>query len=322
LHILFMGTPQFACLSLKRLVREGEVIGVVTQPDRPSGRGRKLTACPVKRLAQKEGIPIYQPIRVSQPSFVHQLKRIAPDLIVSAAFGQVLPPEILSIPKICCINLHPSLLPRYRGPAPIPWTIIRGERETGVTIQKMEEKVDRGAIILQRKIPINLSDTAKDLEEKLALLGADLLVEAIKKIKQNSVQYIVQNKAEASYAPKIRKEDGRIDWTKPSLEIHNKVRGLNPYPGAFTFLQIRGCKNKVKIWRTELVGEDFSKKTERACPVMPGEIVQIKKGVGFTVRTGDGLLLIKEVQLPNRRCISGYDFTKGYQVREGGTLGG
>jgi len=319
LRILFMGTPRFACPPLKRLICEEEVIGVVTQPDRPSGRGRKLVPSPVKQLAEKKGIPLYQPSRVNQPSFICQVKRIAPDLIVSVAFGQILSPEILSIPKICCINLHPSLLPRYRGPAPIQRAIIRGEKETGVTVQRMEEEVDKGMIILQRKIPIDISDTARDLEEKLSLLGADVLIEAIKKIREGSVEYIPQNEAEASYAPKIKKEEGRIDWSEPSLKIHNKVRGLNPYPGAFTFLQIRGRKTRLKIWQTELVNDDLSKQQKK---ILPGEIFQIKKEIGFTVRTGNGLLLIKRVQLPDRKPISGYDFIKGYQIKEGVILGG
>jgi len=297
LRILFMGTPRFACPPLKRLICEEEVIGVVTQPDRPSGRGRKLVPSPVKQLAEKKGIPLYQPSRVNQSSFICQVKRIAPDLIVSAAFGQILSPEFLSIPKICCINLHPSLLPRYRGPAPVQRAIIRGEKETGVTVQRMEEEVDKGMIILQRKIPIDISDTAGDLEEKLSLLGADVLIEVIRKIKEGSVEYIPQNEAEASYAPKIKKEEGRIDWSEPSLKIHNKVRGLNPYPGAFT----------------------LSKQHKK---ILPGEIFQIKKEIGFMVKTGDGMLLIKRMQLPDRKPISGYDFIKGYQIKEGVILGG
>jgi len=233
------------------------------------------------------------------------------------AFGQILSPDILSIPKICCINLHPSLLPRYRGPAPISRAIINGENETGVTIQKIEEGVDKGEIILQEKIFIDLFDTAKSLEKKLSLLGADLLIEAIKMIKEGTVKYKAQNELEASYAPRIRKEEGMIDWADPCLQIHNKVRGLNPYPGAFSFCEIRGKNTKIKIWETELTEEKLMGKKERH----PGEIAYIPKNKGFLVRGGDGLLLIKKVQLPSRNSISGYDFIKGYQIKEGAILG-
>ncbi len=317
LRIVFMGTPEFSCPSLERLIQRENVVGVVTQPDRPAGRGRKSTPSPVKRLAIKEGIPVYQPLKLNQPSFIHQLRKIAPDLVTVVAFGKILSSDILSIPKICCINLHPSLLPRYRGPAPIPRAIINGEKETGVTIQKIEEEVDKGGIILQQKIPIDLYDTAKSLEKKLSSLGADLLIEAIKIIKEGRVNYKVQNEIEASYAPKIRKEEGRIDWTEPCLSIHNKVRGLNPYPGAFTFCEIRGKREKIKIWETELPGEKSERRKRN-----PGEITQIRKEIGFLVRGGDGVLLIKKVQLPSREAISGYDFIKGYQIKEGVVLGG
>lgn len=317
LRIIFMGTPEFSCPSLEKLIQKGKVVGVVTQPDRPSGRGKKLTLSPTKRLAVKEGIPVYQPLNVNQPSFVYQLRKIAPDFIVVVAFGQILSADILSIPKICCINLHPSLLPRYRGPAPIPRAIINGENETGVTIQKIEQGVDKGGIILQKKMSIDIFDTAKSLEKKLSLSGAELLIKAIKMIKGGMVKYKAQNELEASYAPRIGKEEGMIDWTQSCLQIHNKVRGLNPYPGAFSFCKIRGKKNKIKIWETELTEENLMGKKERR----PGEIAYVKKNKGFLVRGEDGLLLIKKVQLPSRNAIFSYDFIKGYQIKEGVILG-
>ena len=316
LRILFMGTPKFACPSLETLIQRTKLVGVVTQPDRPSGRGKKFISSPVKKLAQEKDIPLYQSQSVNSKSFIHEMRGIAPDLVIVVAFGQILSSEFLSIPRICSLNLHPSLLPRYRGPAPIPWAIIKGEKETGVTIQKIEEGVDEGRIILQRSLPIGSSDTAKDLEEKLSLLGADLLLEAIKMIKEGSVKYRAQDRGQASYVPKIEKRDGLIKWERSSRNIHNLVRGLNPYPGAFTFIELRGKITRIKIWQTELIEEKFEEKRKAE----PGEIIKIWKGKGFLVKGGEGLLLVKKLQLPGRNPISGYDFVKGYQVKEGMVL--
>jgi len=315
MRILFMGTPGYALPVLRRLLEREKLVGVVTPPDRLQGRGRKLISPPVKKLAREKGIPVYQPEKVNSPSFISRIERMAPDLIVVVGFGQILSEKVLSIPKICCINLHFSLLPRYRGPAPIPWAIIKGEKYTGITLQKMEKEIDKGEIILQRKVPITLNDTAGTLEEKLSFMGADLIEKGVKMLKKSEVEFLTQNEKQVSYAPKIKKSDGKIDWNKPCREIHNLVRGLNPSPGAFTLISLREKKEKMKIWRTELWEEE--KKGEN----YPGEIVKIKKEEGFLVRGGDGFLLIKEVQLPNRRHINGYDFIKGYHLKEGFILG-
>lgn len=317
MRILFMATPAFACPSLELLSRKERLVGVVTQPPRPSGRGGKINPSPVERLAKRKNIPFYQSRNVNSPSFITRIEQIAPDIVVVVAFGQILSANFLSIPGICSLNLHPSLLPRYRGAAPIPWAIIRGDRETGVTVQRIEEGVDEGRIIVQEKIPISLEDTAGDLEDRLSLLGAELLLKTIKMIKEGSTKYTIQNEKQVTYAPKIRKEDGLIRWEKSSCDVHNLVRGLNPYPGAFTFIRLREKKVRVKIWQTELMKEELLKKKK----ARPGEVVGIKKGKGLLVKAGEGILLIRKVQLAGRNHISGYDFVKGYQIKEGFMLG-
>ncbi len=317
MRILFMGTPEFACPSLRALTKRQLIVGVVTQPDRPAGRGRRILSSPVKRLAEKHHIPVYQPQRVKNSSFLDEVRTIQPDLVVVVAFGQILPPSFLDIPKICSINIHPSLLPRYRGPAPISWAIIKGEKETGLTVQKIEAGVDEGEILLQKKIPVRLTDTAKDLEKKLAAAGAVLLEEAVRRIKEGRAIFLEQDKKKASYAPKITKDQAEVDWGRSCLEIHNLIRGLNPCPGAFTLATVRAKMLEMKIWRTELLGRD----SEEPGKVCPGTVVKIEKEKGFWVRGGDGNLLIKEVQLPNRNSISGYDFIKGYSLKKGDVLG-
>ncbi len=317
MRILFMATPAFACPSLELLSQKEKLVGVVTQPPRPSGRGGKINPSPVEKLAKRKNIPFYQSKNVNSLSFTAKIEQIAPDIVVVVAFGQILSPNFLSIPAICSLNLHPSLLPRYRGAAPIPWTIIRGDRETGATVQRIEEGVDEGRIIVQEKIPISLEDTAGDLEDRLSLLGAELLLKTIEMIKEGSQKYTIQNEKQVTYAPKIRKEDGLIRWEKSSYNIHNLVRGLNPYPGAFTFIRLREKKIRVKIWQTELMKEELLKKKK----ARPGEVVGTKKGKGLLVKAGEGIVLIRKVQLAGRNHISGYDFVKGYQIKEGFMLG-
>jgi len=317
MRILFLGTPEFACPSLESLNEREEIVGVITQPDRPSGRGKRSVAPAVKRFAEERRIPLYQPEDVNRDFFISQMRRLKPELVVVVAFGQLLGPNFLSIPGLVSINLHPSLLPRYRGPGPIPWAIINGERETGVTVQKVEIELDKGGIILQKKVPIDDLETAADLERRLSRLGAELLGEAIELIKKGQIQYKSQNEAEATYAPKIEKADSLIDWSKPALTIHNLVRGLNSYPGASTFVRLRGKRVRIKIWRTELVKENSNLEKD----ALAGQIIQIRKPEGFLVKGGDASLLVKEVQLPNRNPISGYDFIKGYQIKKGFVLG-
>ncbi len=317
MRILFMATPAFACPSLELLSRKERLVGIVTQPPRPSGRGGEIKPSPVEKLAKRKNIPLYQTKNINSASFIARIKQIAPDIVMLVAFGQILSADFLSIPGICFLNLHPSLLPRHRGAAPIPWAIIRGDRETGVTVQRIEEGIDEGRIIVQERIIISLEDTAGDLEDKLSLLGAELLLKTIKMIKEGSANYTIQNEKLAIYAPKIRKDDGLIRWEKSSCDVHNLIRGLNPYPGAFTFVRLKEKKVRVKIWQTELMKEELLEKKE----ARPGEIIGLKKGKGFVVKAGGGILLIKRVQLAGRNRISGYDFVKGYQIKEGFMLG-
>ena len=312
--ILFMGTPEFACPALDKLILNEKVIGVVTQPDRFAGRGKILKSPAVKDLALKKNIPVYQPEKVNALDFISKIKGIKFDLIVVVAFGEILSPSILSIPNFFSINLHASLLPSYRGPAPIAWAIIKGEKETGITIQRIRPQVDRGEIILQEKLPIDAYDTARTLSSKLSRAGANTLLQAIKLIKEGRTQFRPQGE-ESSYAPKIRKEQGRINWNSSAETIHNLVRGLNPYPGAFTFIFLRGALQKIKLWKTKPV-----KDLKEHGRLVSGTIEKIKKNLGFLVRTGDGWLLIEELQLPNRSRIKGYDFIKGYHIKEGTNL--
>jgi len=316
LSVVFMGTPEFACPSLDKLIEEEKVVAVVTQPDRPAGRGRKIRPSAVKLAASERNIPVYQPENLKDPDFLKKINLLQPDLIVVVAFGRLLPGIMLNIPRIFSINLHPSLLPKYRGPAPVPWTIIKGESQTGVTVQKMKEKVDEGEIILQRKISINPEDTCGILNKKLSYLGSQTLIEAIKLIKQGKAKLKPQQ-GKASYAPKITKKMGKINWRASAWEIHNLVRGLNPAPGAFTTFPREGKSCRIKIWKTAVL-ENFPYGEES----QPGTVVKIQKETGFVVKTGGGALLIKEVQLPGKPRINAYDFIKGYRIREGFLLGG
>jgi len=313
--IVFMGTPEFACPSLENLAKKEKVVAVVTQPDKPAGRGKKLTPSPVKLLADKRGIPIYQPKTIEDLVFLKKINSLKPDLIVVVAFGKILPSKIMSIPRIFPINLHPSLLPKFKGPAPIPWALIKGETKTGVTVQRMREEVDSGEIILQSELPIEPEDNCETLTKKLSRMGAKTLIEAIELIKKGKFQLKPQQ-GEVSYAPKITKEISKINWTAPAWEIHNLVRGLTPLPGVFTTFLRKGKSCRLKIWKTALFKEDNLQKK-----ISPGTIIKIQKEKGFVVQTGKGTLLVKEVQLPDKAKINAYDFIKGYHIKEGFLLG-
>ncbi len=237
MKLVYMGTPQFAVLPLLSLVEAGhEVVAVVTRIDKPAGRGRALAAPAVKRAALERGLTVYQPKRVREPEFIETLRALGPDVIVVAAYGQILPREILTLPKYGCINIHASLLPAYRGAAPINWAIIRGETETGITIMQMDEGMDTGAILLQESIPIDPEDTAGTLTEKLSQLGAKMITTALPLIDSGKLTPTAQDSSKATLAPLLKKEDGLIDWERSAQEIHNRVRGMSPWPGAYTFL--------------------------------------------------------------------------------------
>ena len=299
-RVIFMGTPDFAVPCLARLVEISDVVAVVTQPDRPKGRGQKLLPPPVKVFAQEHGIAVYQPVRVKATDFVDVLRGLAPDLIVVVAFGQILSKEILSLPPLGCINVHASLLPRYRGAAPMQWAIVRGEKETGVTTMFMDEGLDTGDMLMRETLPITQAMTAAELHDAMMKLGADVLEKTLFSLSEGTLKRTPQDDALSTYAPLLDKEVGRIDWKKSAQEIHDLVRGLNSWPGAYTMLE----GQKFKIWRTRLAEGTAE----------PGEIVSVTKQ-GLLVGTGEGMLEILEVQAPSKKKMAAGDYVRGHGLQ-------
>ncbi len=300
--ILFFGTPHFAVSSLQALLDAGEDISLVmSQPDKPRGRGRLLSATPVKELALQRGIPVLQPTRMRDPELHAQLRRHRPEFIVVVAYGRILPAEILNIPARGCINVHGSLLPRYRGAAPVQWALISGEQETGVCTMLMDEGLDTGALLHCDRIPIAADETAGSLFEKLATLGAKTLVRTLRELRAGTVVPKPQE-GEVVYAPPLKKGDGQIDWTRPAAAIANHVRGMNPWPAAFCHLG----NERLKILRAHAV-------TGTAAP---GLIAEASSGV-LRVGTGDGLLQINELQPDGRKAMPAAAFLAGRRLREG-----
>ena len=299
MRVVYMGTPQFAVAPLRALAEAGhEIVGVVTRTDKPAGRGRTLAAPPVKLAAADLGIDVYQPKRVRDPEFIAVLRKINPEAIVVAAYGQILPREILTLPQYGCINIHASLLPAYRGAAPINWAIIRGEQETGNTIMMMDEGMDTGAILIQERIPISPSDTAGDLADRLSSLGAQLITTALPLIASGACTPVAQDGARATLAPLLKKEDGRVDWNLSAQEIHNRVRGLFPWPGAYSFLD----NKTVKIMTTEVV----------AGAGEPGRLYEKDKNT-LEAGTGSGMLRILTIQPEGRKPMTAGDFLRGHR---------
>jgi methionyl-tRNA formyltransferase len=305
-----MGTPEFSIPSLESLFKSHwDLIGVVTQPDRPQGRGSKVIPSPVKKKGIEYQLPIYQPIKVKDPEFLGEIRTLAPDIIVVVAFGQILPKSILEIPPLGCINVHASLLPLYRGAAPIQWAIIKGEKETGVTTIKMNEAMDEGDILDQKSLPIGDQETAGELFTNLSIQGANLLQQTLKKIETHSLTPQKQDHQKASYAPSLKKEDGRIMWEKSAEQIVNLIRGTDPWPGAFTFL---GSK-RLRIWRA--TAEPLSSFEGK-----PGKISAVTSE-SLEVVTGKGILLIQEIQPENKRRMEVKEFLAGYSITENTVLG-
>ncbi|MBQ6005674.1 MAG: methionyl-tRNA formyltransferase [Selenomonadaceae bacterium] len=294
LKVIFMGTPDFAVPSLAALIDKTEIICVVTQPDRPKGRGHKLQPPPVKIFAEENNLPVIQPLKVKARAVVEQLAELKPDLIVVVAFGQILSQAILDIPRLGCINVHASLLPKYRGAAPIEWSIIRGETVTGITTMQMNAGLDTGDILLQSEVKIPDDMILPELRERLMTVGADLLLKTLYKLQVGELQPLKQDDSLSTYAPLLKKDTGLIDWRKSSREIHNLVRGL--YGNARA--------GKFKIWRTKLAEENLS----------PAEIKIV--GEKFFVGTGDGSLEILEIQAPNSKKLNASDFLRGNKVGE------
>ena len=294
-----MGTPHFSVPPLQALAKAGhDIAGVVTRIDKPAGRGRTMSSPAVKMAALEMGLEVYQPKRVRDPEAVEGLLRLAPEVIVVAAYGQILPKEILMFPRYGCINIHASLLPLYRGAAPINWAIIRGETRTGNTIMQMDEGMDTGAILLQEAIPVDSKDTAGTLAEKLSVLGAKLITEALPLVEAGKLAPVQQDDSKATLAPLLKKEDGLINWALSASEIHNRVRGLTPWPGAYTFF--RGTM--VKILETEVVRGSGD----------PGRIYQGTQGA-LDVGTGSGRLHIIRVQPAGKKPMEAADFLRGHR---------
>jgi methionyl-tRNA formyltransferase len=310
LKVVFMGTPEFAVPSLQRL-REHQipVVGVVTGPDKPAGRGLHLQPTPVKKLAISAGLPILQPDKLRDPQFVQSLREWQADIFLVVAF-RILPPEVFTIPPLGTINIHAALLPKYRGAAPIQWALINGERETGVTTFFIEEKVDTGEIILQRKTAIGEFETAGELHDRLAVMGADLLLETLAQVAAGTVKRQPQA-GEASLAPKITKEMAVIDWKKSAREIFNFIRAMNPAPGAFTTLHGRN----LKIFRAHVLN-DFSSGHDAGVVVRSN----IRKGE-LVVQAGLGHLAIDELQIEGKRRMSVADFLRGHEIKTNERLG-
>jgi methionyl-tRNA formyltransferase len=298
MRIVFMGTPAFAVPSLMALIEGGyDVAAAVTQPDRKSGRGHKLTPPPVKAVAEAHGIPVLQFQRIKSPEGVAALKELAPDLIVTAAFGQILSKEILDIPPLGCINVHASLLPKYRGAAPIQWALIKGEKRTGVTIMYMDVGLDTGDIISMREVPIGDDTTGGELYGTLAEVGASLLADTLPAVLGGTASRTPQDNEESSYYPPLSKELGQIDWTKPAREIRNLVRALDPVMGAYA--HVGG--EVIKIWRAAV----------EPGTAEPGRIVRSDNKCGLVIGTGDGLLRVEEMQAPCCRRMTPCEYFCG-----------
>jgi methionyl-tRNA formyltransferase len=304
MKLVFMGTPEFAVPSLQALVEAGhEVTAVFTQPDKPKNRGMKLQPTPVKEYALTQNIPIYQPKTLRDGEAFQLLQELAPELIVVAAYGKILPVDILNLPRLGCVNVHSSLLPKYRGAAPINWAILNGESETGVTIMYMAEGLDTGDIIAQSATPITLDETASTLHDRLAEMGADLLTQVVASLENGTVTRTPQRDEQSSYAPMLSKELSHMDWTRSARQLHDQVRGLIPWPSAITEMDGVRCK----VWRTTLTGETSKK--------APGTIIQADKK-GLKVACGDGMVLqIDELQPDGKKRMAATAFLMGHPIQ-------
>lgn len=309
MKVVFMGTPDFAVGTLENIIKAGhEVALVVTQPDKPKGRGGAVQFPPVKECALAHDIPVFQPKKIREAENIEYVKQYQADIIVVAAFGQILPKTLLEMPKYGCINVHASLLPMYRGAAPIQWAIINGDEFTGVTIMRMDEGLDTGDMISKKEIRIAPDETGGSLFDKLAELGASLCVETMERIEKGEAEYIPQNHECATHVSMIHKEMGLIDWNKPAEEIEHLIRALNPWPSAYTKLDGK----TFKIWKAEVLSE--KKEYEPGCVVLVGKDC-------IHVQTGKGVLSLLEVQLEGKKRMDTASFLRGYSLDSGSFLG-
>ncbi len=310
MNIVFIGTSKFAVPALEKLLGSPHrVMAAVTQPDRPSGRGRESHPGAVKQVALARSLYLFQPENCNEYEFLRELRALSPDVIAVAAYGQKLGNDLLQLARYYCLNIHPSLLPRYRGPAPVARAIMNGESHTGVTIIKVVEKMDAGAILGIARVPVPPQATTPEMEQQLAELGGDLLLDVLDMIQKGQAVEVPQDEREATYARKFEKNDGRIDWRKPAFRIHNFVRALLPFPGAFTFL------GRTRLNIHEVSGRRYPQKPEHR----PGAILQADKEA-FRVACGDGDVTILGLQPENKRKMTAADFVNGYQPRVGGFL--
>lgn len=308
MRIIFMGTPDFAVGTLNKLVERGhQVILAVTQPDKPKGRGKAAACPPVKEAAMAMGIPVYQPVRVRQPECIEYLRQYEADCIVVVAFGQILPKEILDMPRYGCVNVHASLLPQYRGAAPIQWAVINGEKETGVTTMLMDTGLDTGDMLMKAVVPVDEKETGGSLFEKLSRVGADLLVKTLDALEDGTAVRTPQE-GESSYAKMIRKELGDIDWMKDAAQIERLVRGLNPWPSAYTRLNGK----ILKIWEAAVIEEDSAEEPGTVVSAAPEEL---------RVQTGRGQLSLQTVQLEGKKRMDIQAFLRGVRIQAGIRLG-
>jgi methionyl-tRNA formyltransferase len=306
MRVVFLGTPQFAVPTLEHIVAAGhEVLTEVTQPDRPKGRGQQPAAPPVKQSAVRLGLPVYQPERVRRPEAIEHLRSLAPEIMALVGYGQIIPQAVIDIAPRGIVNVHASLLPKYRGAAPIQWAIVNGETVTGVTTMQIDAGLDTGDMLLKAETQIGPDENAVELGERLAVMGADLLVETFDRLAAGTIIPVKQDSAQATYAPILKKEDGRIEWSQSAQAIHNRVRGLQPWPGAHT--QFRA--QTLHIWKSRPHSGSGS---------YPGRVVSVKPP---TVSCGDGLIELLQVQLEGRKRIFATDFANGQHLNDNENLG-
>lgn len=311
MRIVFMGTPDFAVPTLEALLKSiHQVVGVVTQPDRSSGRGGKLQCSPVKETALAAGVPVFQPERIKDGSLLPTLRELTPDVIVVVAFGQILPKEILELPKYGCLNVHASLLPKLRGAAPIQWSVIDGDAESGVTIMQMDEGLDTGDMLLVWKLPLAEKETGGSLFDKLAAFGGPMILEVLKQAEQGTLCPQPQGE-DYTYAKMLTKETGRLDFTKPAAELERLIRGLNPWPSAFTMF---GDK-MLKLWEAEVVSAD-EQEEKGIAKGKCGEVVYVDKH-SFWLQTGDGALRVKSLQMAGKKRMETDAFLRGVAIKTG-----
>mgnify|MGYP005771214741 FL=1 len=308
MHIVFMGTPDFSVPALEALVKGGhQVIAAVTQPDKPKGRGKAVLMTPVKEKALEMGIPVYQPVKVREPEFVKTLADLAPDVIVVVAFGQILPKSILEIPRYGCVNIHASLLPKYRGAAPIQWAVIDGEKETGVTTMFMNEGLDTGDMLEKEVVPLDPKETGGSLHDKLSAVGGRLILSTLKGLEDGTLKGTPQTDEGSCYAKMLKKSLGDIDWTMDGAAIERLIRGLNPWPSAYTSLHGK----TLKIWDADV--------TDREYGVEPGTVAEVSKDQ-LIIQTGKGSLSVRSLQLEGKKRMDIQDFLRGYSLEKGTVL--